>query len=208
MSSVEEHFICQSYKKIKEVVIVGACDGVLCDTIAPFIDLYPRWKPYLIEPVRRSYMDLVHRFGDYENVVLINSALKSRNGVMNINTIDRDYESELPTWAPGISSFHSNEVVKSLQEHMIQEEVQTITVSKFLGDYHICNVDLLQIDVEGDDYRVFMDFWELGFQPKIIKIEIKNCKSTELDHMFHLFNSNDYQTYVQGEDVVAISNTL
>jgi len=206
--TIESHYIEQIQDRIKDIVIVGACDGILCDSVTPYIDRNSHWRSYLIEPVRDLYMDLVYNFGDRDNVILVNSALRRVNGVMNINTIDRNYQDEMPSWAPGISSFHNNEVVESLQDYIIQEAVQTITVDKFVRDFNIQNIDVLQIDVEGDDYNVFKDFWDLGFRPKIIKIEIKNCDEDHLETMYELFRNNDYQTFVQGEDVVAISNTL
>ena len=206
--TIESHYIEQIQDRIKDIVVVGACDGILCDYVTPFIDKNPHWRSYLIEPVRSLYMDLVYNFGDRDNVILINSALRKSNGVMNINTIDRNQQDEMPSWAPGISSFHNNAVVESLQDYIIQEAVQTITVDKFVRDYNIQNIDVLQIDVEGDDYEVLRDFWALGFRPKVMKIEIKNCYDNELETMYKLFRNNDYQTFVQGEDVVAISNTL
>jgi FkbM family methyltransferase len=193
---------------ISTVVVVGACDGLSFDIIGPHIKRNLHWKSFFLEPVRNIYLKLVLNFYHHPNAILINSAISDKNGIKSINTIKEDsYElGAIPSWALGISSFYDNEVTDSLKDHMTKEEVTTITTQKFLDDYNVPPIDILQIDVEGDDYFVFTEFWSRNVRPKIIKVEIKNCTKDQKKSIIDSLTSSNYSWYVDGDDISAIKN--
>jgi FkbM family methyltransferase len=120
----------------------------------------------LVEPVPEFYYELVEKYKNYEKIKVVNVGVSTdKNEVTKILYVSNDGSStNFNTNASGI-------------------EIKTLPIDKILSDNNINQVDLLQINIEGDEY---------GLMEYMIESNIVN-KFKNIQIQFHLGIENDIE---------------
>jgi FkbM family methyltransferase len=121
----------------------------------------------LVEPVPEFYNHLVAKYKNYEKIKVINAG---------VSTDNNEATKTLYVSNDG-SSTNFNENVKSVIQ------IKTIPIDKILLDNNINQVDLLQINIEGDEYGLMEYMSESNIINKFKNVQIQ----------FHLGIGNDVE---------------
>lgn len=120
------------------VIDLGANNGLFTDYV---IHRKNAKKVYAIEPVESAYNSMYERFNDNENIILINKAIYDINGKKEMLIADN---------CTTVSSFENQEF-----NYTSKKLIETLTFNKFVTMYNIHKIDLLKVDIEGSEYKVF-----------------------------------------------------
>jgi len=150
----------------KSIIIdLGGFHGLWVDEIlkknSPIIP-----KIILVEPVTEFYNVLVQKYKNIQNITVLNYGVSTNN---------KEETKKLYISDDG-SSTHFNVGGKFI-------EIKTIPIEKILKDEKIENVDLLQINIEGDEYGLLEHMIENDLINKFKNVQVQ----------FHLGVSNDIE---------------
>jgi FkbM family methyltransferase len=114
---------------------------------------YPS-KPmvYVFEPVREFYKSIVERFSDTPNVKALNVALSVFTGPARI--------------------FRSADS-SSMHHETFDEDVEVMDVLEFFNQHKIENVDLMSVNIEGDEFYLIPRLIETGQISRIRNLQIQ-----------------------------------
>ena len=121
----------------------------------------------LVEPVPEFYNHLVTKYKNYEKIKVMN---------VGVSTDKNETTKSLYVSNDGSSTNFNTNVNSVIQ-------IKTLPIDKILSDNNINQVDLLQINIEGDEYELM----EYMIESKIINI-FKNIQI-----QFHLGIKNDIE---------------
>ena len=201
--------IHNNYHKDFTFLQIGANDGVSYDPIYNFVKFY-NLKGYCLEPIDIYYDKLVNNYKRNKNVTPIKVAIYERSGKIKLYKHIEDDNS--PAWVKGMSSLLQNHHINNGIESSKMEEimVDALTFEDFFKKYPIKNIDLLQIDAEGYDYKIMKMFPFEKYQPKIIHFEhgLPNNFMTmeQLSEIISLLISKDYRIVTKHFDVLAFKD--
>lgn len=199
---------------------IGGNDGFANDPIFRFVKRYG-WKGIITEPqqdVFESRLKKTYRFE--KNVILENLAIAEKTGLRKLYKIGISDS----RWATGLASFNRHVIEQQVRGERVQsrakregvtipeniddwivyEEVDCITIQDILLKHHFEKLDLLQIDTEGYDFEIIrhIDFDKL--KPTIISFEHSHFSKEELELCESLLSNNGYSTEQFGDDTIAI----
>jgi FkbM family methyltransferase len=121
----------------------------------------------LVEPVPEFYNHLVGKYENYEKIKVINAGVSTdKNEVTKTLYISND----------GSSTNFNGNINSAIQ-------IKTIPIDKILSDNNINQVDLLQINIEGDEYGLMEYMIESNIIEKFKNVQIQ----------FHLGIGNDVE---------------
>ncbi len=193
---------------------IGGNDGVNFDPLYHFVRLNKsKVSGYVLEPVKDYFNELEKNYSEFPLIKPLNLAIHNSETEMIINRINPDSAAILPTYAKGIASFNEDHHVKCKvpTEHMIQEKVDCVTLTKLMNNYKISEVDLLQIDTEGYDAEIILNIDFSTFQPSIINFEYyvpgTMSKQTYND-IIDLLHKNGYEVWMEVNDITAYKRDL
>ena len=128
--------------------------------------------PFLFEQLKNNY---AKKFGNTPNIIFINKAVSNFIGKILMTTpSEKNDFSKLPWWASQIGSVNSNHATEHIPTLLVEEiNVETTTINEIVKEYNIKQIDLLQIDAEGHDYIILMDY-NFEIKPKKIIFEDKH----------------------------------
>ena len=121
----------------------------------------------LVEPVPEFYNHLVTKYQNYEKIKVINFGVSTDKNESNKTLYVSDDGSS--------TNFNTN--IKSVIQ------IKTLPIEKILLDNNINEVDLLQINIEGDEYELMEYMIENNIVDKFKNIQIQ----------FHLGITNDIE---------------
>jgi FkbM family methyltransferase len=178
-------------------VQVGACDGVMGDSLFPLIERY-HMRGVLIEPrpdmFERLRQNYAARYG-LEGFTFVNVAIARSEGVLNIYSIKPDVTG--PDWLMGTASFDKNVLLQGLRgaadpEALIRvEQVTAVTV------------DLLQIDAEGYDAEILRIFDFDRWRPAIVRFEHLHLSPQDYEDALKLLVGHQYKIGLSANDTIA-----
>lgn len=96
-------------------------------------------KVYVFEPVKEFYDNIVEKFKGNENIKVFHCGLGSKKQTLTIN-LQRDG-----------TSVHTN---KGKHFKGNTEEISLISILDFLNDNNIKDVDLLKLNIEGEEFNL------------------------------------------------------
>lgn len=196
-------------------VQVGAMDGVSFDPIHNLVKQYS-WRGILVEPLPDHFASLKESYSGVENLVFENVAISQEQGRQAFYRINAEKAANdgLPDWVKGISSFDKQHLVNhesfhaGISEYIEELSVETTTLPKLLQKNEVARIDILQIDAEGYDYKIFSQLDFEYFKPKIINLEFarlaQNEKNAVLEALFEL----GYAVSRHELDLLAVSADL
>ena len=118
-----------------------------------------------------------------------------------------DLGRNLPKWFNQLGSFDRNHILKHLNgilEPFITEiKIDTRTLNDFLLEQGFEELDILQIDAEGYDYKVMSTLDLTRFKPKLILIEHKHLNPEEKNQLKIKLTKINYQLREFRSDLMA-----
>lgn len=163
----EVNVVFNILKKEKGTMIdVGAHYG---SALGKFAD--NGWKVFAFEPDKNNRKILTDNYATYPNVTIDPRGCSDKEEE-NVPF----FTSDESTGISGLSSF--------VDSHLETDKVDIITLSKYIEENKIQNVDFLKIDTEGFDYFVLKGFPFEKIKPKMIVCEFEDKKTIPLGYTY------------------------
>ncbi len=163
------------------VLVVGAFDGVTNDPTSEFIARHD-CRAIFVEPQPAAFARLQERLGGRRNVTLLNVAIDQSCGTRTIYRVPPG-AAGLPLWTEQLASFDKLHLLKhedrapGLSQHIIAEEVATLTFDELLTRCDLKSLDVLQIDAEGFDAQLLGWFPFERLKPALLHYEIAHMQA-------------------------------
>ena len=126
---------------------------------------------------------------------------------------DTIIEKHLPSFVKGISSFNKDLLLTAVEEEdILKEEVVCISLSDLIEQNDFKSFDFLQIDAEGYDYEIIINFNFSLSKPKIISFEhglldgnrgTPHMDDSRFQKVKEILHKNGYELWVDKYDAVA-----
>ena len=185
------------------VVQVGASDGISNDPLHSVIDRH-KLSGLLVEPEPLSFSELQRNYANSKNVVLENCAVSSTSGQLKMYRCAGEdgrllNKRQLTTCQ-----------IEHLLAHGVKEnEIETITVPCLtFGDlkrkHNIHRIDVLQVDVEGNDDIVVRAALSLIPLPRVIHFEHFHIPSDRKNNLLLEMHIRGYEFAHTGIDTLAV----
>jgi len=158
-------------------------------------------KIYAVEPDHRS-VEFLHEKFKNENVIISNCALSNYNGISNL------------LMDPSTSCTSKITNHDSLEQSL---QIETMTLEKYININSIVNIDLIKMDVEGEEYNIINDLSENiinGIKYFIIELhQLSNDKLMDVINKFKNFelefrDHTNHNCIIQLEDCINTIVTL
>lgn len=210
------HHLGQNYGKEILALNIGSMDGVMFDELYAYKSLYG-FQGLFVEPIPYHFEALKRNIGTENNDLFENSAISDYDGEIDMLMIDRDaidqglvnqcFYGMSACWPPknGLGSQGDKETVEKYGR-MIR--VPCLTFESLLKKHQIDKFDIVKIDAEGHDYKIFKQIDLNKYKPKVIRIEWISLSDSEQRELIELFDSVGYRYQVLEQDICAVSDTL
>lgn len=186
-------------------VQIGAMNGKCYDPIHSFIKKY-NWNGLLVEPLPDMMEDLRNNYKGQTGLQFANVAIADDDHEKKFYRILPDVikNNNLPDWLKGMSTFSPSRL-EAYKEFVTETSVRCMTLDNLLEEYSIENIDFLQIDAEGYDFKIFKQFDIKKYKPALINIEVQTLPENEMMMMEKILLENNYEFYRYGQqDLIAI----
>ncbi|MCC5859278.1 MAG: FkbM family methyltransferase [Ectothiorhodospiraceae bacterium] len=195
---------------------IGANDGCTNDPLHPVIQRY-RLEGICVEPLPEAFDLLRKTYSDHPNVRLIQRAIGSESGWMNL------YVAGLPDGASEAerrdayrkATFSKASAIaktrkacgvddRAAEEKLQIRQVETSTLPGLLADCGNPGIDILQIDAEGEDWRILRQLDGLPSLPPLVNLEHKGLDPEEREAMQRWLSRSGYLWFEHGRDTCAL----
>ena len=197
------------------LVVIGAHTGY---HLRDLISKYNNKKILLVEPVPYNYEALERNFGHLKNILICKNGIIDKNKTDNFYYIKQDSLISLKKhWASGIGSFdinhilnHKNKRFNVTEEDIIKSEIDFITFENLIANFSIDSIDMLQIDVEGAEYKIMKSINYEKIKINKILFESKHFDGTfkegeKLEEIKQLLISKKYiLSNIDSENILAV----
>ena len=192
------------------ILQIGANDGIRADPVYPFITKH-RLSSLLIEPHPVLFGILKANYAKFPEVQLANIAIVNSD-VQTISLYSPNDELlEKNQRLSGLCSLDRDQLAQSLRifgfrnaHSLIQEIcVPARTVRAMLREQAIDNIDILQIDAEGYDWKLLQQFDLASLNVQLINFEFFNLKHEEQSSCIEFLTSRGYETTLVRGDMIA-----
>lgn len=202
-------------------VQVGGYDGVSFDPLRPHV-VAANLRGVIIEPIPVYFEKLQALYAGSDRVRPINCAVAEEDGQRTIwrfkpEAVERGI---LPPHFGGISSFlmedllaetgvlgrssPNAETTAALRQLVEGVPVQALTLTSLLSALSIAQVDILQIDTEGYDYRVLQLFDFARFRPAVVHYEHQHLNGEDRAAAEALLRGHGYEIRHEVYDTLAV----
>jgi len=196
-------------------VQIGAMDGHSFDGAAPFIKRF-QWTGLSVEPNRTQFARLVvARAGPGNRFE--RAAIVERDGPVEMLEIDPDaidaglvepcFAGMSAVWPPrnGLGQPHDQPVVA---RHGRRVMVAGLTLRHLLDKHHVTEFDILLVDAEGYDAKIFHQLDLSAYRPQVIRLEAINLSDEELAQVCAQLAAHDYVMERWGQNLDAVASEL
>ena len=193
-----------SYKKINCLIQIGANDGLRFDILNQYIKKY-KIKSILVEPIKKTFDDLVENYKNYNNVIFENVAISVNNQISHLYKIDHSKEEKYKSeHFKGIMSFDKGHLIKHgvKKNDIVKEEVKSISINNLIKKHKLNKVDLLFVDAEGYDADIIEDFLKTSLMRPIIIFEYLHVSNKKFKDLVDSLNNKKYFFFSLNENMV------
>jgi FkbM family methyltransferase len=156
-----------------------------------FANKYPNAKIIAIEPEKSNFAILMRNVAPYSNVTPLQAALWNKSEQIQVTDPGHG------KWAFRTEECTSGSAKSNLALHM----VAGMTVNDIMGKFHIHDVDILKIDIEGAEKEVFSDTSTWIDKVDSIIIELHECMRSGCSRSFYCGSNGFKNEWCQGENV-------
>ena len=188
-------------------VQIGANDGVTSDPLREHI-LRHKIAGLLVEPLPDLFERLRSNYAGCPRLAFERCAIARQDGEAQLYRVRSD--APLPEWGQGLASFQRSHLsgkmfgIKDLEDYVEEVTVPCLTVNSLLERYHVQNLTLLQIDVEGFDCEIVRMAIESGLRPPIINYEFIHASPSDRVECKHMLAAAGYRFIDVGRDTLAL----
>lgn len=192
------------YNDIKEGKLkflqIGAMDGVSHDELNSYIQCFD-WEGVLVEPLPDMFDKLISNYDQKYGLKFECVAITESDGEAEINRVPPGTENA-PEWADGCSTLVPEKHIDFLVPMMVKEKIRTMTLKTLVKKHDLQDVNFVQIDTEGYDFKIFMQMDGL-INPDLIKVEIAHITYTNAVYMQYVLEQKGYKVFIDGYDLIA-----
>ncbi|MBY8976839.1 FkbM family methyltransferase [Rhodobacteraceae bacterium NNCM2] len=186
------------------VLQVGANDGAMGDPLHRHLSSGD-WTGVLIEPIPRYFEQLSARYAGREGLTLVNCAIADAPGTAEIHYLLEEHESAYPRWAQGLASFDRSHILRGIRpEHIGSVVVNTFPLAEIIEREGCNDTDILVVDVEGVERKVFDSFRFRPFEPTLIEVETRHLSAEDKAWLFDRLHKAGYALYDLINDTIAV----
>ena len=179
---------------------IGAMDGVSHDELNSYIQCFD-WEGVLVEPLPDMFDKLISNYEQKYGLQFECSAITETDGETEIHRVPPGTENA-PEWADGCSTLVPEKHIDYLVPMMVKEKIKTMTLKSLVEKYHLQDVNFVQIDTEGYDFKIFMQMDGL-INPELIKVEIAHVTYTNAVYMRYVLEQKGYKVFIDNYDLIA-----
>ena len=176
---------------------VGGYDGLSNDIIKPLMNRISM-RGVIAEPQSNVYDSLKESYSDNKNISVIDS------GVSDSDCIQEFYQTN--GYSSQVCSLNKEHLLKHkipLQD-IIATKVKFLTINSIIDMHKLGNLNLLQIDAEGHDFRIIKSIDFDVSRPQIIRFESDHMSNVELKEILGILVFYKYKFYTESRDITAI----
>jgi len=191
-------------KKINCLIQIGANDGLRFDILNQYIKKY-KTKSILVEPIKKSFNDLIVNYKDYNNIIFENVAISVNSQISHLYKIDHSKEEKYKSeHFKGIMSFDKGHLIKHgvKKNDIVKEEVKSISINNLIKKHKLNKVDLLFVDAEGYDADIIEDFLKTSLMRPIIIFEYLHVSNKKFKDLVDSLNNKKYFFFSLNENMV------
>jgi FkbM family methyltransferase len=183
-------------------VQVGANDGVMADPIRPLVYEFGNWRGVLLEPNPAVYEILKSNYHDQPGLSFECLAISDTEGVATLHVSGDSKE----TIGQGSLDANFAAIAAGISKSAIRTvNIKTATLNTLFAKHNIQEMDLLQIDAEGHDYKILVQLLtDTKVRPSIIQFEHSLMDKTQYGHCSRLLSNAGYRILPVGIDTVAL----
>ena len=203
------HFLGKTNKNITALNI-GSMDGVMFDEMIGYTKMY-NFKVLYVEPIPYLFERLKSNIGD--GGLFENSAISDYNGEIEMMTIDKEVIDSglVHSCFYGMSAVYppKNGLGSEFDRPTVEKygklvKVPCITFDTLMTKHNLGNFDIVKIDAEGHDFKIFKQIDLKKYSPKVIRLEWINLSEEEQNEIVQIFNDNDFIYEISGQDIVGL----
>jgi len=190
-------------KKIKNLIQIGANDGVRFDILNYYIKKY-KTKSILVEPIKQNFVDLKNNYKEYKDIIFENLAISVNNEISYLYKVNplrlKNYRGDHYI---GITSFDKNHLIKHgvKTNDIIKEKVDSISIKNLIAKHNLSKLDLLFVDAEGYDANIISDFLTYSLIRPIIIFEYLHVQNEKFENLLNQLGERDYVYFSLNENM-------
>ena len=191
--------------KIKQIIQIGANDGIRFDNLNKFIKKY-KTRSVLVEPIKNNFDQLKKNYKRFNFVKIENSAISINNEINFLYKVDEKFLNYYEDHVPGITSFNKNHLLKHgvKEKHISKEKVKSISIKNLINKYNLKKLDLLYIDTEGYDGKIVLDFLKIKSLRPIIIFEFIHIENIFFKKVIKTLISSKYKFFSIKENLICL----
>jgi len=179
---------------------IGAMDGVSHDELNSYVQCFD-WEGVLVEPLPDMFQKLLDNYSGKYGLEFECSAITEEDGEAEISRVPPDAK-DAPDWAEGCSTLVPEKHIDYLVPMMVKEKIKTMSLKSLVEKYKLHDVNFVQIDTEGYDFKIFMQMEGL-IDPDLIKVEIAHITYTNAVYMRYVLEQKGYKVFIDNYDLIA-----
>lgn len=175
-------------------VQIGASDGVSGDSVHAFVKR-GRMRSVLVEPIGSSFQKLKDAYAEVDNVVLVQAAIGTSDGWVELYKVKEDGRALDPYWSRQLASFSKHHLLRHgvPEEEIEVVEVPSFTLSSLMTNHGLERIDILQVDTEGFDAEIVKMALQLPLPPECINFENAHLDSATRQRLFPLLEKKGFK---------------
>lgn len=186
-------------------VQVGANDGTFGDPLRKYIVKWP-WRGILIEPQPEVFKKLRENYAAFrERLIFENLAIgHGRSLTLFVGPeglSGSDYSSTVASARPRTIARQLGTRVENLRELI----VPCVTLEELVAKHAFTEIDVLQIDAEGQDYEILKTLDLSKTAPKIIQFEHGHLSAREVDAVVAYLSLHGFKVLYGGHQMDSIA---
>ena len=193
---------------------IGAMDGVMFDEMIGYTNMYD-FKVLYVEPIPYLFEKLksnIQNKGIFEN-----SAISDYDGEIEMITIKKEVIDEglVHSCFYGMSAVYppKNGLGSEFDKPTVEKygeliKVPCITFETLMQKHQIEKFDVVKIDAEGHDYKIFKQIDLNKYKAKVLRLEWINLSEIEQEQVKKIFENNNYIYEISGQDIVGLEKNL
>lgn len=170
----------------KSMIKIGANDGVTDEKFLAFMTITKDLKAVFVEPLGYMLERAKEKYKSHKNIVYKNVAIAEEKGELPFYYLGpKLYEAhpDAPKFCAMLGSFNPTHIWSELRgrysDFIVIEKVPTDTLMAVIEEVDLFDVDILQIDTEGFDYKILRQLDLEKCRPKLIFFEYKHLSPQE-----------------------------
>ena len=189
--------------KVKELIQIGANDGLSFDELNFFIKKY-KTKSLLVEPIKKNFDLLKENYKDLNFITFENSAISINNEISYLYKVDSQHINKYGSHIPAIPSFDKKHLINHgvKNKHIVTEKVNSISIIDLINKHKFNNLDLLFIDCEGYDGKIVIDFLSTVKTSPIIIFEFSHIDNDTFEKVLNQLLDKNYLFFAIDENII------